>query len=79
MGEAERDSGADSLWSAEPDVGLDPTILRSPRESKLRVGCFTEPPRHPKICHFKMFNSVAFFFYTHPVMQPSLLSNSGTF
>ena len=39
--EGERESPVDSLLSEEPDVGLDPTILRSWPEPKSRVKCLT--------------------------------------
>ena len=39
--ERERESEADFILSAEPNVGLDLMTLRSPPEWKPRVGCLT--------------------------------------
>lgn len=41
-GEGERESQADFMPSAEPNMRLDPTTLRSWPEPKSRVGCLTE-------------------------------------
>ena len=50
--EKERESQATSTLSAEPDTGLNPTILRSQPEPKSRVGCSTnwatQAPRRQK-------------------------------
>ena len=57
-GQRERENQADSKPSVEPNTGLQFMTLRSWPELKPRIGCLTEPTRHPFLLIFNCLSYI---------------------